>query len=385
LNKDDKNAASKFHEVQAAYDLLSDDSKKAAYDSYGHAGVEAEEAGMGGMGGGGRGGGEGFEQFMGAEELFNRMFAEMGGAGRGGRGGRSSASRGGDVQTVATVSFMEAVAGCAKTVTAPVQVSCEGCKGTGSADGKEPVVCSACKGLGQQVMQSGMMMMSTTCRKCGGAGSMIKNPCKQCSGSGAVRRSKTVHINVPAGVETGMNLRLSGEGDVGERGGGSGHFYVRINVEEDPFFRREGTDVHCDVPITFSQAALGATIPVPTVRGEAEVRVPPGTQPGEKSILRGKGLRRVGGMASSAGNQVIHFKVEVPRNLSPGLKEAIIALAAEEEKMGGGAGSGGKRGGVANAGVLSGWRSFVDAALKRVAGVSGGEKNKSGEGGGGKT
>ena len=366
--------------MQAAYDVLSDDSKKAAYDSYGHAGVEAEEAmGAQGGGGGGRGGPPpGFEQFMGAEELFNRMFSEMGGGGgrsRGGGGGAAAARRGGDVQAVVSATFMEAVAGCVKSITAPVAATCEGCKGTGSADGKDSVTCPACKGLGQQVMQSGMMMMSTTCRKCGGEGSVIKHPCRPCGGTGATRKSKTVTINVPAGVEGGTNLRLSGEGDAGERGGPAGHFYVRVQVEDDPFFKRQGTDVHVDLPITFSQAALGATIAVPTVKGEAEVRVPAGTQPGDTTTLRGKGIRRVGGMPSSAGNQVVHFRVEVPRVLTDKMRGALEEIAREEEAAGKGGGTGGGAGGGAcggGLGTFSGaWRALVDAATNRVKRATG--------------
>jgi molecular chaperone DnaJ len=377
LNKDDKAAASKFHDVQAAYDLLSDDSKRAAYDSYGHAGVEAEEAmGAAGMGrgrGGGGGGPEGFEQFMGAEELFNRMFSEMSGGGRGGRGGRGgdgAARRGGDVQAVVSVPFMEAVAGCVRSITAPVMASCEGCKGTGSADGKDSVTCPSCKGLGQQVMQSGMMMMSTTCRRCGGEGTIIKNPCRPCGGAGVVRKPKTVTINVPAGVEGGTNLRLSGEGDAGERGGPAGHFYVRVNVEEDPFFKRQGTDVLVDLPITFAQAALGANVVVPTVKGEAEVRVPPGTQPGDTTTLRGKGIRRVGGMPSSAGNQVVTFKVEVPRTLSPKMRAMLEELAKEEAEAGVGAPLSAASGG--GSGTFSAaWRSLVRNTIDRVKKATG--------------
>jgi molecular chaperone DnaJ len=379
LNKDDKAAAAKFHDVQAAYDLLSDDSKRAAYDSYGHAGVEAEEA-MGGAGmGRGRGGGapEGFEQFMGAEELFNRMFSEFsggGGRGRGGGGGGGGARRGGDVQAVVSVPFMDSVAGCVRSITAPVMAACEGCKGTGSADGKDSVTCPSCKGLGQQVMQSGMMMMSTTCRRCGGEGSIIKNPCRPCSGAGVVRKPKTVTINVPAGVEAGTNLRLSGEGDAGERGAPAGHFYVRVNVEEDPFFKRQGTDVLVELPITFAQAALGATVAVPTVKGEAEVRVPPGTQPGDTTVLRGKGIRRVGGMPSSAGNQVITFKVEVPRVLSEKMRAVLEELVKEEQATGAAAGAaaGGAAAAAGGLGTFSAaWRSLVSNTIDRVKTATG--------------
>ncbi len=362
LNKDDKNAATKFHEVQAAYDVLSDDAKRAAFDSYGHAGVDAEEAGGGGGGGRPGGFGGGGEDFMGAEELFNRMFSEMGGMGGGrGRGGGGSGGRaqGGDVQAVLSISFMDAVNGCVKSVTAPVAAKCEPCKGSGAADGAPPVTCAACKGLGQTVVQSGMMMMASTCRKCGGAGAVVKNPCRTCAGAGTARKLKTVQINVPAGVDTGMNLRLSGEGDAGERGGAPGHFFVRIGVEEDPFFKREGADVHVEVPLSFSQAALGATLSVPTVKGAVDVRVPPGTQPGDKQTLRGKGVRRVGGMPSGGGNQIVHFRVDVPRTLSPKARELLTALAEEDGKAAGPTG-----------GFAASWKALLDATLRRVGGAA---------------
>jgi molecular chaperone DnaJ len=364
LNKDEKNAAAKFHEVQSAYDVLSDDSKRAAYDAYGHAGVEAEEAGGGG-GGGGRSpfGGGGGEEFMGAEELFNRMFQEMSGMG-GGRargGGAGGRAQGGDVQALLNVSFMEAVSGCTKSVSAPVAARCEPCKGSGSSDGKDAVTCTACKGLGQTVVQSGMMMMTSTCRKCGGAGSMIKNPCRNCGGAGVSRKPKTVQINVPAGVDTGMNLRLSGEGDAGERGGAAGHFFVRVAVEDDPYFKREGSDIHVDLPISFTQAALGATVAVPTVKGEAEVAIPAGSQPGDRITLRGKGVRRVGGMPSSGGNQIVHLRVEVPRSVTAKQRELLTALGEED----------GKGGGTATGGFTSGFRSILEATLRRVRGNKG--------------
>jgi len=290
------------------------------------------------------------------------MFAEMGGMGGGRSRGGGGRSQGGDVQALLTVSFMEAVNGCAKSVTAPVAARCEPCKGSGSADGKEPVPCAACKGLGQTVVQSGMMMMASTCRKCAGAGVVIKSPCRTCGGAGAARKAKTVPINVPAGVDTGMNLRLSGEGDAGERGGPPGHFYVRIAVEEDPFFKREGADVHVDFPLTFAQAALGASVSVPTVKGEAEVRVPPGTQPGDRHVLRGKGVRRVGGMPSSGGNQVVHFRVEVPKTLSPKQRELLAALAEEDGKAAGAAPGAGS--------FSASFKALLDATIRRVSGAT---------------
>ncbi len=279
-------------------------------------------------------------------------------------GAGGGAGAGGDVQALLSLSFMDAVNGCVKSATAPVAARCEPCKGSGSADGAAPTTCGACKGLGQTVVQSGMMMMSATCRRCGGAGSVVKNPCKPCGGAGVVRRAKSVQINVPAGVDSGMNLRLSGEGDAGERGGPAGPFYVRSAVAEAPFFKREGADVHVEVPLSVAQAALGAALSVPTVKGAVDLKVPPGTQPGDRLVLRGKGVRRVGGAPSGGGNQVVHFRVEVPRALSPRARELFAELAAEEGK---GAGDGG--GAAANSWAAS-WKALLDATLRRVGGAA---------------
>ena len=311
---------------------------------------------------------------MGAEELFNRMFGEMGGMG--GMGGRSAASArgmrpGGDVQAILNISFMDAVNGCVISTTAPVATKCEPCKGSGSADGSAPTTCSTCKGTGQTIVQSGMMMMAVTCRKCSGQGVLTKNPCKTCGSSGVVRKQKTVQINVPAGVDTGMNLRLSGEGDAGEHGGPKGHFYVRINVAADPFFRRDGSDLHVEVPLSVSQAALGTTLSVPTIKGAVDVKVPPGTQPGDKQTLRGKGVRKVGGMSSGGGSQIVHFRVDIPKSLTPRAKELLNELAIEEGvKM-----EAGKSTSSSAAGTFSSaWQSLLEATLRRVTGAGGGSK-----------
>lgn len=331
INKDDKNAAQKFQEVQNAYEILSDDSKRAAFDNHGHAGVDAEENGQGfpgGMGGGFPGG-------IDPEELFAAMFGGMmGGEGPMGMGGRGP-RRGQDVQTSITVNFMEAVNGTSKTITAPVLCNCGSCNGSGSADGSDPVSCKSCRGTGQQSMQQGVYTFMSTCRACGGQGTMIKNPCKKCGGMGVQRKPKSITVNIPPGVDSGINLRMAGEGDTGLRGAPAGHLFVRINVEPDPFFQREGADIHVKVPLSITQAALGASITVPTVKGEEKVSVPAGTQPGDVVTLRGKGVRRLG--SSSSGNQVVHLELQVPKTLTPKMKQLLQDL---ESEMKGGSSSG---------------------------------------------
>lgn len=323
MNKDDKNAATKFHEVQNAYDVLSDEGKRAMYDQHGHAGVDPNEGGGGGPGGP-FGGGFGASDFSDAEELFTRMFGGMGGMGR----QRAGPQRGNDIQASVTVTFMESINGVKKQLMLPVMCQCETCTGTGSADGKAPAVCTTCKGTGQQTMQQGMYMVMTTCRKCGGQGSVIKNPCKSCSGHGTVRRPKTIEVQVPVGVDTGMNLRLPNLGDAGEKGAPPGHLYVRVNVEPDEFFQRHENDIHVRVPVSFAMACMGGEVTVPTVKGEVQLKIPTGSQPGDKLVLRGKGVKSLS--TGAIGNQVVHVDLEVPRTLTPRQKELLQQLRDEE-------------------------------------------------------
>jgi molecular chaperone DnaJ len=212
-------------------------------------------------------------------------------------------------------------------------------------------------------MQQGVYTIMSTCRACGGAGSVIKEPCRKCSGLGVQRKPKSVAVNIPPGVDTGVNLRLAGEGDCGLRGAPAGNLFVRINVEADPFFERDGTDIHVKVPLSISQAVMGATISVPTVKGEADVVVPPGTQPGDTVVLRGKGVRRLG--ASSSGNMVVHLQLQVPKPpLSVKAKELLTALEAELK------GSSGASSGTASAS----WAKSLADTLGRIRKGMGGAK-----------
>lgn len=242
---------------------------------------------------------------------------------------RNRPRRGADLQAEMTVSFMDAVNGCTREIDVTKKAQCGTCDGTGSADKSKPSVCSVCGGSGMQTMQNGYFQVSTTCRACGGEGMSIQNPCGTCRGSGAVDEKESVEVTVPPGVDTGVNMRLAGKGDAGERGGPSGHLFVKIRVKPDPFFEREGADVHVNVPISVSQAILGSTLSVPTVKGEVELKVPAGSQPNDRLVLRGRGIRMLN--THSYGNQYVHLKVQIPKSLTKRQQELIEEYAAEEE------------------------------------------------------
>lgn len=244
---------------------------------------------------------------------------------------RSGPRRGSDVQVPLSLSFMDAVHGCTKTISTPVEEPCGSCDGTGSADKSKPVTCPACKGTGQQTMQDGFFTVAMTCRKCGGEGTTVKSPCRPCGATGRTRGSKTVQVEVPPGVESGMNLKLANQGSAGERGGPPGHIYVSLRVESDPFFERDGADVHVTVPLSIATLVLGGSVPVPTVRGEVELTVPPGTQPSDTLVMRGRGVRRVNG--GPPGHQYVHLKVLVPKSLTKAQEAAMRAFAEEEAKQ----------------------------------------------------
>lgn len=264
-----------------------------------------------------------------AADLFERFFAGAGGR-AGKRGGRGTARRGRDLEATLSLSFMDAVNGCSKTVTVDIATPCDPCAGTGTADkgASKPSTCSVCKGSGQQSMQNGFFAALVTCRACGGEGVTIKNPCKTCSGSGTVRKPRTVQVAVPPGVDTGVTMRLPGQGDAGERGGSPGHLYVNLAVEPDPFFSRDGADIHVTVPISMTQAVLGCTLTVPTIRGEVDLTIPSGSQPSDKLLMRGRGVRRLDG--GTSGNQYVHLRVEIPKKLTSKQKELIQEFATTD-------------------------------------------------------
>lgn len=305
-NPDDNSAEEKFKEVKEAHDVLSDSQKRATYDQFGHAGIENS------MGGGGAGG-------AGFGDIFDSVFGDIFGGG-GGRGGER-VYRGADLRYELSLSLEEAVAGTTVKIRVPKQVECEPCHGTGAKKGSEPVTCTTCNGVGQVRMQQGFFSVQQTCPQCRGAGKMIKDPCSACRGQGRVRDNKTISVKVPAGVDTGDRIRLSGEGEAGQNRGPAGDLYVDVAVKEHPIFTRDDSDLHCEVPISFATAALGGEFEVPTLDGRVKLKIPAESQSGKMFRLRGKGVKSVRG--SMKGDLLCRIVVETPVNLSKKQKELL--------------------------------------------------------------
>jgi molecular chaperone DnaJ len=299
-NPDDKVALEAFKECKEAYEVLSDPGKRRMYDQHGHA---AFEHGMGGGGGPGAGFGD-----MG--DIFGDIFGNIFGGGGPGRGAR----RGADIGYVMELDLEEAVAGAEKRIEIPTLAVCEPCKGSGSDDGKVET-CATCHGRGQVRMQRGIFTMQQPCPHCGGRGQTIVNPCKTCHGNGRVEEEKVLSVKIPAGVDNGDRIRLAGEGEAGPAGTSPGDLYVEVRVRAHDIFERDGDDLHCDVPIRISQAALGDIVRVPTLGGEAEIRVPAETQTGKVFRLRDKGVKSV--RSRKTGDLYCKVVVETPVNLTP--------------------------------------------------------------------
>lgn len=328
-NPGDKTAEEKFKEVGEAYEVLSNDEKRARYDQYGFAGVDPN---FGAGGGAGYGDFSGFGGFGDLGDIFGEFFG--GGSSR--RGAQSSARRGENVLSRLELTFEEAAFGCEKEVSALRIENCAACNGSGSADGNVET-CSKCHGTGQErIMQNfmGMQMQSTTtCSKCGGRGKIIKTPCNICKGKGKVRRTKKVNVKVPAGVDNGQSVRVRGEGCVGSAGAPNGDLLVEINIKPHALFQREDYDVLCEVPISFTQAALGAEIEVPTLDGKVSYTIPEGTQTGKEFVLRNKGIPRVNN-PTFRGDHRFTVVVETPTKLSKEQKELLRQLEGTIEKSG---------------------------------------------------
>ncbi|MEI2455138.1 MULTISPECIES: molecular chaperone DnaJ [Lysobacter] len=310
-NPGDKAAEASFKECKEAYEVLSDANKRRAYDQHGHAAFEH------GMGGGA--GGPGFAD-MG--DIFGDIFGNIfGGAGGGQRGPR----RGADIGYVMELTLEEAVGGVEKQIEIPTLDECETCKGSGSADGKIET-CSTCNGRGQVRFQRGIFSMQQACPHCNGRGQTIANPCGDCHGQGRVERTKTLQVKIPAGVDNGDRIRLTGEGEAGPAGSPPGDLYVEVRVREHEIFQREGDDLHCEVPIRISQAALGDSIRVPTLDGEVELRIPAETQSGKLFRLRDKGVKSV--RSRRPGDLYCRVVVETPVNLTPEQRELLEKFEA---------------------------------------------------------
>ncbi|MCA3435531.1 MAG: molecular chaperone DnaJ [Roseomonas sp.] len=326
-NQGDAEAEAKFKELNEAYDVLKDAEKRAAYDRFGHAAFEqGGPGGGGGFGGGGPFGGGGFE------DIFEEMFGRFGG---GGRGQRAASGRGADLRTQVEVSLEEAFAGAKKTIRFATSVSCEACKGVGAEGGAASGVqnCGTCQGSGKVRAQQGFFLVERTCPTCGGQGRTIKNPCKICRGAGRVQRERSLNVSVPAGVDDGTRIRLSGEGEAGQRGAPAGDLYVDIAVRPHPIFQRDGANILVRVPLRMTQAALGGHVEVPSIDGgRSKVTIPAGTQTGDQFRLRGKGFSVL--RSAARGDMYVQVMVETPQNLSPKQRELLEQFEAEAEKGG---------------------------------------------------
>ncbi|WP_428242480.1 molecular chaperone DnaJ [Gynuella sp.] len=307
-NPGDAEAEHKFKEISEAYEVLADDQKRAAYDQFGHAGVD----GQGGFGG--QSGGHGS-----FSDIFGDVFGDIFGNAAGGR--RSHVQRGSDLRYDLELSLEEAVRGIDKRLQVPTLVSCKSCDGSGAKKGSGTTSCTTCGGVGQVRMQQGFFSVQQTCPTCSGSGKVIKDPCQVCHGRGAVRETKTLNVKIPAGVDTGDRIRLSGEGEAGLHGGPAGDLYVQVHVKEHSIFVRDGANLHCEVPISFADAALGGELEVPTLDGRVKLKIPPETQTGKLFRLRGKGVKPI--RSTVMGDLICKVVVETPVKLNESQKELL--------------------------------------------------------------
>ncbi|HOQ90305.1 MAG TPA: molecular chaperone DnaJ [Candidatus Hydrogenedentes bacterium] len=323
----DKEAEEKLKEINAAYDILKNPEKRAQYDRMG----TADGPGFGGGGGfSGFGGFGGFgDDFGGAspfEDLFDIFF---GGTGRAGRRSGTAARPGADLEYGITISLEDAARGARRKIAFNRKERCADCNGSGAAKGSRPETCSTCGGTGQVRATHGFFSITQTCPRCRGTGRVISNPCRSCSGSGMVMRRRELEIDIPAGVDDGQRLRVAGEGEEGVGGGPRGDLFVLIRLAEHPIFRREGTTIYCEVPITMTQAILGGTITVPTLFGPREVKIPAGTESGSRAVLRVCGMPDIRGYRQ--GDHIVIFQVELPRRLSPAQRRLLEEFERETE------------------------------------------------------
>jgi molecular chaperone DnaJ len=314
-NPDDKHAEEKFKEAKEAYEILSDSRKRAAYDQFGHAGVDPS---MGfGAGAAGARGGEGFGGFA---DAFGDIFGEIFGQQRG-RGGGSGMYRGADLRYNLELSLEEAARGAEIKIRIPTMDECGTCHGSGAKPGTQPKTCPSCHGRGEVRVSQGFFSIQQTCPQCHGTGKFVADPCPDCHGAGRIKKHKTLSVKIPAGVDQDDRIRLSGEGEAGMNGGPTGDLYVVIGLKPHPVFQREGADLHCEMPISFATAALGGEIEIPTLDGHAKLKIPAETQTGQVFRLRNKGIRPVRG--SVTGDLYCHVSLETPVKLTSKQKELL--------------------------------------------------------------
>jgi len=319
-NPDSKEAEGKFKEIKEAYETLSEPQKREAYDRFGHAGVDPNAGFGGGPGGFGAGAG-GFADVFG--DIFGDIF---GGARQGGGGGRAGVYRGADLRYAMEITLEQAARGYTTEIRVPSWESCDTCHGAGAKPGTKPKTCGTCNGQGAVRVQQGFFSIQQTCQTCHGTGKVIPDPCTACEGVGRVRKTKTLEVKIPAGIDDGMRIRSAGNGEPGLNGGPAGDLYVEIRVREHAVFQRDGDDLHCEVPIGITTAALGGKIEVPTLDGKAEIELPEGTQSGKQFRLRGKGVK--GLRASYPGDLYVHIAIETPVRLTDPQKKLLRELDA---------------------------------------------------------
>ena len=336
-NPDDANAEANFKECKRAYEILKDPQKRSAYDQFGHAGVDSSAAG--GQPGGGDFG-----------DMFGDIFGDIFGGARQ-QGGANRAQRGNDLQYNLEISLEDAVFGTTVDIRVPTQQSCEPCGGSGAKKGSHPETCPTCHGQGQVRMQQGFFSVQQPCPQCHGKGKIITDPCNSCYGQGRVEKQKTLSVKVPAGVDTGDRIRLSGEGEGGANNGPSGDLYVQMHVKAHELFTREDNDLYCEVPIAFTVAALGGELDVPTLKGSVKLKIPPETQTGKMFRLRGKGVKSV--RSTMTGDLLCRTVIETPVNLTKQQKELLSELAETMDE-------GGKRHSPQEHGWGDKARSFVE-------------------------
>lgn len=318
-----KAAEEKFKEIKEAYEILSDGQKKAAYDQYGHAGVDPNMRGAGGA-----------EGFGGFAEAFGDIFGDMfGQQRRGGGGGGRQVYRGSDLSYAMEISLEEAAKGKDSQIKIPSWDECDHCHGSGAKPGTDAKTCTTCHGNGVVQMRQGFFSVQQTCPTCQGSGKIIPEPCTSCHGQGKIKSQKTLEIKIPAGIDDGMRIRSSGNGEPGVNGGPRGDLYIEIRIKPHEIFERDGDDLHCTVPISMTTAALGGEIEVPTLDGKAAIDIPEGTQPGKQFRLRGKGIKGV--RSSIAGDLYCHIQVEIPVKLTEFQRKTLKELDDSLRKGGG--------------------------------------------------